>query len=108
MGKKTYKTIYFIKGAVPTEEQREEADEIRGKVVFRNALKVGEHEACESFDEVAGDVPPVYALAAAKKAAEAGDAPDTPKASTEAPAAPQKAAKPASGGKGGGAWNKNS
>lgn len=107
MGKKVVKTLYFVTGVAPTEEQQAEIDAMPGNVCVRNAIKIREEEPLEDFDYVAGDVPPVYAAAAATKEANGTDAPaDPPKASTSAPAAPQQAqAKPS--GKAGTAWKPN-
>jgi len=58
---KPAKIIYFVSGHHPTSEQFEEAAEIRGHVVFRNAHKVPAGGALEECDGVAGDVPQVYA-----------------------------------------------
>lgn len=108
--KKQHKTLYFVTGVVPTEEQQLEIDAINGLVCIRNAVKVQPDENIEDFDYVAGDVPPVYAKAAAIKAEAAKDEPDPPKASTDAPAAPQQAvtgiAKPTGQG-GASAWKAN-
>lgn len=108
--KNARRTLFFIKGVSPTEEQQAEAEEIRGIVCFRNALKYREEDALEDFDDVAGDVPPRYADAAALKAAAAEGAPVPPKAATTAPAAPQKtagaAAKP-TGAAAASAWKPN-
>ncbi len=106
MGKRLVKTLYFVKGVMPNEEQRAEIDAMPGNVCVRNATKVREEEPLEDFDYVAGDVPPIYAAKADEKKA-SGDAPKpAPKASSSAPAAPQAAqAKPS--GKAGSAWTPN-
>jgi len=107
--KKVFKTLYFVTGVSPTEEQQLEIDAITGLVCIRNAAKVEPRDFIEDFDYVAGDVPPSYAKAAALKAEAAKDEPDPPKASSDAPAAPQQAvtgtAKP-TGGAGSG-WKAN-
>lgn len=107
MGKKVVKTLYFVNGVAPTEEQQAEIDAMPGNVCVRNAIKIRAEEPLEDFDYVAGDVPPVYAAAADAKKANGDDGPaDPPKASTSAPAAPQQAqAKPS--GKAGAAWKPN-
>lgn len=91
MGKRALKTLFFIRGVAPNDEEQAEADEMSGNVCFRNVLKYREEDALEDFDNVAGDVPEKYAKEAAKRAAEAGDAPMPPKAAPTAPAAPQQA-----------------
>lgn len=89
--KKQHKTLYFVTGVSPTEDQQLEIDAIAGLVCIRNAAKIEPEDSVEDFDFVAGDVPPSYAKAAALKAEAAKDEPDPPKASTDAPAAPQQA-----------------
>lgn len=54
------RVLYFINGPVPTQEQIEEAEGIRGKVSFRNATCVTPEEALEKCDAVAGLVPHGY------------------------------------------------
>jgi hypothetical protein len=107
--KKQHKTLYFVTGVVPNEEQQLEIDAINGLVCIRNAVKVQSDDNIEDFDYVAGDVPPVYAKAAAIKAEAAKDEPDPPKASTDAPAAPQQAVTGTATPKPGGAtaWKAN-
>ena len=109
MGKKVYKTLFFINGVAPTEEQQAEADEMRGQVCFRNAHMIREDAALEDFDAVAGEVPPQYQQEADRLAAIREGAPLPPKASPTAPAAPQAAqggaAKPT--GQAGAAWKPN-
>ena len=110
MGKKVVKTLYFVTGPAPTEEQQLEIDAISGTVCVRNAAKIREDESLEDFDHVAGDVPDRYARAAAKKAKEAEAGPAAPKASASAPAAPQQAkagTAKATGGAGGDGWKPN-
>ncbi|QJD54508.1 hypothetical protein [Sphingomonas phage Kharn] len=85
------RTLFFINGVAPTDEQLAEAEAIPGVVCFRNAIKFREEDALEDFDGVAGVVPEKYAKEAARRAAERGDAPMPPKASPTAPAAPQAA-----------------
>lgn len=58
--KKLAKILYFVKGASPTAEDFANAEEIKGNVVFRNALAVGHGESVEKCDGVAGEVPPAY------------------------------------------------
>ncbi len=111
MGKRALKTLFFIRGVQPTDEEQAEADALSGIVCFRNVVKYREEDALEDFDAVAGDVPEKYAKEAAKRAAAAADAPEPPKASPTAPAAPQQAkpgaaAKPTGGGAGS-AWKPN-
>lgn len=54
------KTLYFVSGPKPTDAQLDEANDLEGLVVFRNAHKVDPDGVCEPFDDVAGDVPPLY------------------------------------------------
>ena len=103
------KTLYFISGVSPTEEQQLEIDAITGLVCVRNAVKVEPNDTVEDFDFAAGDVPPSYAKAAALKAEALKDAPDPPKSSKDAPAAPQQAVTGTATPKAGGAtaWKAN-
>lgn len=109
--KMQFKTLYFVTGVVPTEEQQLEIDAINGLVCIRNAAKIQPGDLVEDFDYVAGDVPAAYAKAAAIKAEAAKDQPDPPKASKDAPAAPQQAvtgtAKPTGAPGGASAWKAN-
>ena len=109
MGKRVPRTLFFINGVSPTDEEQAEADEVKGIVCFRNVLKYRPEDAIEDFDAVAGNVPENYALAARLKAEAAEGAPVPPKAATTAPAAPQQAsgagAKPT--GAAGNAWKPN-
>lgn len=70
MQKKQRRHLFFINGPVPTAEQQEEADGLNGLVCFRNRLFVRDDEphAVEAFDELHGDIPPVYQRAARAKA----------------------------------------
>lgn len=106
--KKQHKTLYFINGVTPTDEQQLEIDAITGLVCIRNAAKIEPGDFIEDFDFAAGEVPDAYAKVAAAKEAAASDEP-APKASTQAPAAPQQAkagtAKPTGGA--GSAWKAN-
>ena len=95
MGKRAAITLYFIRGAVPTEEQQDEIEDIKGQVRLRNALYHDPKAALEEFDAVAGLVPAEYLAAAdekARKAAEDGEDAVVPPASSSAPAAPQQTA----------------
>lgn len=58
-------TLFFILGSMPTEEQFAAAEQIEGRVYFRNALFVENSTCLEEFDDLAGDVPEVYAKALA-------------------------------------------
>lgn len=111
MGKKVHKTLYFIRGVAPTEEQQAEADEMKGNVCFRNTTMLRDDASLEDFDAVAGEVPPAYQAEADRKAALAEGQPPAPKASPNAPAAPQRAAATApakpTGATPGGAWKSN-
>lgn len=97
MGKKVVKTLYFINGVAPSEEQQAEINAMPGNVCVRNALKIREEETVEDFDYVAGDVPDNYRIAAKDKpdALDDDEPAEPPLASTGAPAAPHNApAKP--------------
>jgi hypothetical protein len=68
------KVLYFIAGPVPSDAEREDAEQyFNGKstVAFRNASKVNKDEAIEAFDIVAGRVPANYAAAALEKGEDA-------------------------------------
>ena len=54
------KILFFIRGACPTDSEREQAAAISGRVVFRNA-QFADSESCEQCDSVAGLVPANYA-----------------------------------------------
>lgn len=56
------KILFFTRGACPTQEEREQAASISGRVVFRNAQFAGS-EPCEPCEAVAGCVPANYAAA---------------------------------------------
>lgn len=103
------KTLYFISGVSPTEEQQLEIDAITGLVCVRNAVKIEPGQTVEDFDFAAGDVPPSYAKVAAAKEAARQEAPNPPKSSTDAPAAPQQAVTGTATPKPGGAtaWKAN-
>lgn len=100
------KILFFIAGSVPTEAERNEASEIVGNVVFRNAsIKC---EFPESCDGVAGVVPDLYKKVAVvepeaeKTGKKAPRAPKTEKQS-EVPSIPQTPLIPAEDG-----WKANS
>lgn len=63
MEKKTNTTLYFTKGAVPTEADYAAAKKLSGKVVFRNAAFANPDLAIEKCHAVAGAVPECYAKA---------------------------------------------
>lgn len=112
MGKQSKKTLFFINGVAPTEEEQAIADEINGNVCFRNVVKYREEDALEDFDFVAGEVPEKYAKEAARRERDREALPEAPKASTTAPAAPQQAkagatAAPTGQQGGGSAWKSN-
>lgn len=111
MGKRVTRTLFFINGIAPTDEEQAEADELKGIVCFRNVQKYRPEDAIEDFDAVAGAVPDNYADAARLKAVAAEGQPVAPLASTTAPAAPQQAAAGAGGAKptgaAGNAWKPN-
>ena len=55
------KTLFFIKGSLPSEEDFKKASEIEGKVCFRNADMIGGgDEKLEVCDFVTGIVPDSY------------------------------------------------
>lgn len=81
MKKKSPRIIYFIKGAVPSADQIEEAEAIGDNVVFRNATLIPSTGALEYCFAVAGEVPARY-----EKAFETVTAPETSKKETEADA----------------------
>jgi hypothetical protein len=60
MALKTFNTLFFILGPVPTEEDRAAADALAGNVAFRNASLVPEGSAPEKADFVAGAIPEIY------------------------------------------------
>lgn len=107
--KKPIKTLYFINGPMPNEEQQAEIDEISGVAAVRNVRVLRDDAPIEDFDFVAGEVPEQYALAAAEKEAARADAPEAPKASPDAPAAPKTAEKGAAKptGNAASAWKPN-
>lgn len=68
------KVLYFIAGPVPTDAEREDAEQYyngKSNVAFRNARFVNKDEAIEAFDIVAGLVPANYAAAALEKGEDA-------------------------------------
>jgi hypothetical protein len=68
------KSFYFIAGPVPTEAERDDAEQFyngKSTVAFRNARFVNKDEAIEAFDIVAGLVPANYAAAALEKGEDA-------------------------------------
>lgn len=68
------KVLFFIAGPVPTDAEREDAEQYyngKSTVAFRNARFVNKDEAIEAFDIVAGLVPANYAAAALEKGEDA-------------------------------------
>lgn len=108
--KKVPKTIYFTNGHA-TEEDYAEAEAIGPGVVFRRADLIVEGDPLETFDRVAGDVPPAYAAKAAEKDASAAETPpaEPPKADPAAvkPGSPVKPPEPAKASGTGGGWKPN-
>lgn len=105
---KVIKTLFFVRGASPTAEQQLEADNMPGQVCFRNVTQIHDEDSIEDFDRVAGDVPPVYAAEADRKAAMGEDRVEAPASSTEAPGAPQNAKASPAGTEGAGSgWSNN-
>lgn len=73
------RVLFFIIGSLPTEEDMETAEALNREgadVVYRNAVHVpadANVEACEPFDDVAGEVPDCYRRAKERKARMAED-----------------------------------
>jgi hypothetical protein len=89
---KPSRILYFIRGAVPSTAQRQDAETYGFGVVFRNALHVPPDGALERCDFVIGDVPGRYQKAyplATRTMQRTADDPAAPMAGpkTEAPAA---------------------
>lgn len=61
MAQRPAKTIYFISGDTPTQEDYKAAEDIGRGVVFRNAQRIVPGAPLENADAVAGAVPPDYA-----------------------------------------------
>lgn len=57
---KAPRILYFLRGPVPTNEERNDAHRYGTNVAFRNASLVGTDDACEICDGVAGAVPVAY------------------------------------------------
>lgn len=84
MAKKKIKVLFFIAGTVATAEENAAMEEFSAKhlVCVRNASMIGDNEAIEPFDLVAGAVPPRYAeVAASKPPVEERERPKAPAAS---------------------------
>ena len=58
--KKDKKILFFIEGAVPTEDDKQQAAAIPGWVVFRNALMDSDGHAFEDAHDIAGKPPLRY------------------------------------------------
>lgn len=58
---KNPRIIYFIKGALASAKEEQDAARYGNNVVFRNASLVGEGESPEKCDGVAGAIPASYA-----------------------------------------------
>lgn len=56
------KTIFFIEGMVPSQDDFADAEKIGAGVVFRNRRKIVPGAPLENCDAVAGSVPPDYAI----------------------------------------------
>lgn len=87
MAKQKIKVLFFIAGTVATEEETAAMDEFGAKhtVCVRNASMIGDNEAIEPFDIVAGAVPDRYAeVAKTKPAFKERERPKTPAASAPA------------------------
>ncbi len=69
MAKQKLKVLFFIASTVATDEENEAMDEFsaRHTVCIRNASMIGDNDAIEPFDLVAGCVPPRYAAEAELK-----------------------------------------
>lgn len=86
------RVLFFVNGPLPTDEQRTEAEAFGPGVVFRNAALIRPDDRPEAFDDVAGEVPEIYAVAKAEKKP-VKDVPK-PKAEPKSPDNSQAAAKP--------------
>jgi hypothetical protein len=101
MKKKSDQILYFTKGAVPTEAEYAAAEQLTGKVVFRNAAFVSPDLSIERCDGVAGSVPEVYAKKYKRVDAEAQveesteESTEADDAQVETPEAPQTEETPA-------------
>jgi hypothetical protein len=76
-----FKVLYFIRGAVPTQDDLDEAQAIGPNVMMRNVGKIVPGAPLENCDAVAGFVPPDYAKVypvAGKDHQVAGDGSDRP------------------------------
>lgn len=95
MAKKKIKVLFFIAGMRATDAEDAAMNKFSNRhvVCIRNAQYVGDNDAIEDFDEVAGEVPAIYAEAAAlkpKPKKEPKPAPVDPKTvDANSPAAPQ-------------------
>jgi hypothetical protein len=81
MAKQKIKVLFFIAGTVATDEENEAMNEFGAKhtVCVRNASMIGDNEAVEPFDIVAGAVPDRYAeVAKSKPAFKERERPKTP------------------------------
>lgn len=69
MAKKKFKVLFFIAGMKATDAEEAAMNKFTNRhvVCVRNASYIGDNDPIEDFDEVAGDVPPAYAEAAALK-----------------------------------------
>lgn len=59
----TARILFFIAGAVPTDEEYDGAADLKANVAFRNAQHIPAEGALEACDGVAGLVPERYAKA---------------------------------------------
>lgn len=71
MAKNKIKVIFFIAGTIATDEENDAIDQFsaRHQICIRNASMIGDKDAIENFDIVAGCVPATYEAAAALKPA---------------------------------------
>ena len=58
-----YTVLFFVRGMVPTQEQRDEANTYGPNCSFRNLLYVSDEATLEECVAVAGEVPARYAAA---------------------------------------------
>lgn len=95
MAKKKIKVLFFIAGMKATDAEDAAMNKFTNRhvVCVRNASMIGDNDGIEDFDEVAGEVPAVYAEAAALKPKPSKE-PKPPKADPktvdpQSPAAPK-------------------
>lgn len=60
MSNKQPRFLYFIKGAIPSDIESLEAEQLGSNVAYRNANFISDTEALEPCDGVAGAIPSIY------------------------------------------------